>query len=160
MNPQYQEKIEALYLEMYNNLFEYAAGTLQNESLAEEAVQDTFRIACQKPQAVCESPNPQGWLINTLKYVISNAIKNRNVSNRILMDYYKLRMSEIRESSDPEDFELLYRDLSNLEEYRLVKEMYFDGKSYLELARERNISVIACRKRMQRARNFLRNKIK
>jgi len=160
MNPQYQEKIEALYLEMYNNLFEYAAGTLQNESLAEEAVQDTFRIACQKPQAVCESPNPQGWLINTLKYVISNTVKNRNVSNRILMDYYKLRMTEIQESSDPEDFELLYHDLSNREEYRLVKEMYFDGKSYLELARERNISVTACRKRMQRARIFLRSKIK
>lgn len=160
MNLQQNEEIRQLYLEMSSKLFDYALSSLGNESLAEEAVQDTFRIACQKPEAFCNSPNPKGWLVNTLKYVISNTVKSRETSTRILTEYYKLRMGEIQESTDPEDLELLYHDLTNLEEYQLVKEMAVDGKSYLELAKERNISVEACRKRMQRAREFLQRKIK
>lgn len=160
MNLQQNEEIRQLYLEMSSKLFDYALSSLGNESLAEEAVQDTFRIACQKPEALCNSPNPQGWLVNTLKYVISNTVKSRETSTRILTEYYKLRMGEIQESTDPEDLELLYHDLTNLEEYQLVKEMAVDGKSYLELAKERNISIEACRKRMQRAREFLQRKIK
>lgn len=160
MNLQQNEEIRQLYLEMSSKLFDYALSSLGNESLAEEAVQDTFRIACQKPEAFCNSPNPKGWLVNTLKYVISNTVKSRETSTRILTEYYKLRMGEIQESTDPEDLELLYHDLTNLEEYQLVKEMAVDGKSYLELAKERNISIEACRKRMQRAREFLQRKIK
>lgn len=159
MTPQQSEEIRELYLEMHEKLFDYALSLLKNESLAQEAVQETFRIACQKPEAVCTSPNPQGWLMITLKNVISNTIKSLETSNRILTEYYKQRMRDIQESSDPEDLQLLYRDLTNLEEYRLVKEMAVDGKSYLELAKERHISVEACRKRMQRAREFLQRKI-
>ena len=77
-----------------------------------------------------------------------------------MTEYYKLRVKEIQESTDPEALDILYHDLTNMEEYQLVKGMAIDGKSYLELAKERNISVEACRKRMQRAREFLQGKIK
>lgn len=160
MNLQQNEEIKRLYLEMYSKLFDYAFSSLKNESLAEEAVQNTFQIACQKPEKVCNSPNPQGWLVITLKNVISNTVKSRETSTRILTEYYKLRVREIQESTDPEALDILYHDLTNMEEYQLVKGMAIDGKSYLELAKERNISVEACRKRMQRAREFLQGKIK
>lgn len=160
MNLQQNEEIKQLYLEMYSKLFDYAFSSLKNESLAEEAVQDTFQIACQKPEKVCNSPNPQGWLVITLKNVISNTVKSRETSTRILTEYYKLRVREIQESTDPEALDILYQDLTHMEEYQLVKGMAVDGKSYLELAKKRNISVEACRKRMQRAREFLQGKIK
>ena len=83
MNLQQNEEIKRLYLEMYSKLFDYAFSFLKNESLAEEAVQNTFQIACQKPEKVCNSPNPQGWLVITLKNVISNTVKSRDF-DRIL----------------------------------------------------------------------------
>ena len=42
-----EEIIAQLYREMYRKLVVYAENAL-NDSLAEEAVQDTFRIACSK----------------------------------------------------------------------------------------------------------------
>ena len=43
---------------------------LRDHCLAEEAVQETFRIACAKADRLAESENRQGWLINTLKNVL------------------------------------------------------------------------------------------
>ena len=69
MKARYKLEIERLYLQLYPLLFEYARSSLSSDSLAEEAVQDTFRIACQKPEAMINSPNPEGWIMNTLKNV-------------------------------------------------------------------------------------------
>ena len=66
-----EEIIAQLYREMYRKLVVYAENAL-NDSLAEEAVQDTFRIACSKYDELMNSSNPQGWLMNTLKNVIRN----------------------------------------------------------------------------------------
>ena len=62
--------IEQLYFEMYNKLFLYAQSALRDHCLAEEAVQETFRIDCAKADRLAESENRQGWLINTLKNVL------------------------------------------------------------------------------------------
>ena len=158
MNERYRKEIENLYLEMYCLLFEYARGTLSNDSLAEEAVQDTFRIACQKPEALCDSPNPKGWLVKTLKYVISNTLRNRAAASRILQDYFSSQLNEISASDDLEKIEILYGDISKSDEFLLLKEMSLDGMSHLEMARKRGIRVEACRKRIQRAKEFLRKK--
>jgi len=80
MNAWYSKEIDRLYLQMYPMLFEYARSSLSSDALAEEAVQDTFIIACQKPEALCESPNPEGWLVNTLKNVLSNTKRSQNIA--------------------------------------------------------------------------------
>ena len=63
MDKEQSKFIEQLYMEMYDMLITYARCALQEESLAEEAVQETFRIACQKPESLRDSPNPNGWLV-------------------------------------------------------------------------------------------------
>lgn len=52
--------IEQLYFEMYHKLFLYAQSALRDHCLAEEAVQETFRIACAKADRLAESENRQG----------------------------------------------------------------------------------------------------
>ena len=71
-----EEFITQLYKEMYEKLVVYAENML-NEGLAEEAAQDTFRIACSKYDELMNSSNPQGWLMNTLKNVIRNIRKEQ-----------------------------------------------------------------------------------
>ena len=55
-----RELLKKLYLEYYHSLFLYARSVLQDPSLAEEAVQDTFCIACVKQEQLAASGNPAG----------------------------------------------------------------------------------------------------
>lgn len=160
MKARYKLEIERLYLQLYPLLFEYARSSLSSDSLAEEAVQDTFRIACQKPEAMINSPNPEGWIMNTLKNVLKNTIRNQNISRRILLDYFASNINDITVTNDRVGLEILYEDVADLEEFKMVKAMALEGKSYLEMSQDLGISMAACRKRMQRARETLRKKIK
>jgi len=160
MKARYKLEIERLYLQLYPLLFEYARSSLSSDSLAEEAVQDTFRIVCQKPEAMINSPNPEGWIMNTLKNVLKNTIRNQNISRRILLDYFASNINDITVTNDRVGLEILYEDVADLGEFKMVKAMALEGKSYLEMSQELGISMAACRKRMQRARETLRKKIK
>lgn len=159
MDARYSTEIERLYLQMYSLLFEYARSSLSNDSLAEEAVQETFSIACQKPESLCTSQNPKGWLVNTLKNVICNMQRSRSTAKRILTEYFATRINEVSISNDRIGIEILYDDVAELDEFKLLKEMAVDGKSHLEMAQARGISVTACRKRVQRAKEMLRKKM-
>lgn len=159
MKARYSIEIDRLYLQMYPMLFEYARSSLANDALAEEAVQDTFAIACQKPEALCESTNPEGWLVNTLKNVLSNTIRSQNIARRILLDYFATNIHDISASSDRVELEILYDDIADLEEFKLLKEIALDGKSYLEMAQARGITVGTCRKRVERAKKVLKKRI-
>lgn len=155
----YRKEIEQLYLQMYAMLFEYARASLSSDALAEEAVQDTFHIVCQKPEDVFGSPNPEGWVFNTLKNVIRNTLRSQNIARRILLNYFASSAQDISVSHDRVGLEVLYDDVADLEEFQMVKGMVLDGKSYLELSQELGISIVTCRKRMQRAKEILRKKI-
>jgi len=152
--------IDRMYLEMHNLLFEYACAHLENEAIAEEAVQETFRIACQKPQELYACPNPKGWMMNVLKNVICNIRKNQSTAKRVLGEYLQFQAQILQSANDSLDVNLLFHDIASLEEFQMVKEMALEGKTYLELSQEWGISVEACRKRMQRARDLLRKKMK
>lgn len=160
MKQLYNKEIERLYLQMFSMLFEYARSVLPNDALAEEAVQDTFRIACQKPESLCASPNPEGWLVNTLKNVLCNMERSRGIAKRILHGYFAANITELTTTNDRVGVEILYDDIADTEEFKLLKEMAIDGRSYLEMAQSRNISIDTCRKRVQRAKETLRRKIR
>lgn len=156
----HNQEIEQLYLRLYDFLLEYAKSSLGSYSLAEEAVQYTFQIACQKAEDLCSSKSPEGWLVNTLKYVISNTIRSRATANKILSEYLASQARGFSVTEDRIKFEVLYENIADLEEFQLLKEMVVDGRSHLEMAQKRGISVETCRKRVQRAKDTLRKKIK
>ncbi len=158
MNPEYSKKIEQLYFEMYDMLFAYAKCSLAEESLAEEAVQETFKIACQKPEQLCESQNPKGWLVNALKFTIRNMKRNRERTQQLLSLVEQNDAAVYSEDKLP--LELTYENVAHTEEFKLLVEMAVDGKSHLEMADVRGITVAACKKRVQRAKETLQKKMK
>ena len=159
MNAEQNRMIEELYREMFDKMKAYACCSLDNESLAEEAVQETFRIACQKPEQLCESANPRGWLVQTLKYTIRNIQSNRESAKRIMERYLMTQIDDFTFSEDRIDFHILYDNVADTEEFKLLAEMAIEGRSHLEMANSRGISVSACKKRVQRAKETLRKKI-
>lgn len=152
-------EIEVLYIKQYNMLLAYAIHTLKDDALAEEAVQETFRIACQKADVLHEQKNKEGWLVNTLKYVISNIERVQFRANRSLAEYTAL-LKRVQEKHDEIDLDIMYKDIALSEEYALIKEYALERKSIRELSEKRGISIAACKKRIQRAKQTLRKCIK
>lgn len=159
MDARQRLEIERLYFELFEQLRIYALSALENDALAEETVQETFRIACMKPRQLLSSPNPRGWLINTLKYVIQNTQKIRNRANNLIAECMAHQSLSQNWSENAIDPDLLYEDISNSVEYQMVKAFALEGRSLLELAQEQGISLDTCKKRLQRARKTLKQKI-
>lgn len=151
------EVVTELYIRMYDFMLDYAERRLGNHSLAEEAVQETFRIAWMKQDELCNSVRPKGWLMNTLKNVISNLHRNQETADRVMREYFAANCHDIAITEDSVRFEIMYGDMAESEELKLVKELA-DGCSYLEMAEKRGISIVTCRKRVQRARENLQKK--
>ena len=143
MIAEYSSQIEALYLELYDKMIVYAESALGSRPLAEEAVQETFRIACQKSQSVCTSPNPQGWIFNALKFTIKN-----------------IKTDELIATPDHVSVDVLYENVANTDDFQILKEMAIERRSHEEMAAKRGISVNACKKRVQRAKEKLQQKLK
>lgn len=149
------KQIEQLYHELFKPLTAYALSVLRSRALAEEAVQEVFRIACTKPASLCESPNPRGWLLVTLKNVLKNVVRSMASANRLTET---VRQQTRTADTDPVNIRLLYGPLADTDEFRLM-EGVAAGKTMLELAREQGITVEACKKRVQRAREYLKKRI-
>ena len=155
INEKYLKFIETLYIKNASLLFNYANIILSNASLAEEAVQETFVIACIKQHALENSPNPEGWLMKTLKNVCRNIQKNRN--------YYLSRILSLNESvlgttalESDNLWETNVQDFISKEDFMILKKIILDGYSYKDLAKELGISLEACKKRAQRAKQRFR----
>lgn len=160
MTKQQNDEIDKLYKELFNSLLGYAQSCLHNEALAEEAVQDTFHIACMKPDELLASNNPRGWIRKTLKNVIHNTWRKQETAKRVLADYYEQQVQMLRQTEDHIDFEALYQNVAGTEEFRMVREMELGGKTYREMSQEQGITLGTARKRIQRAKEFLRKKLK
>lgn len=160
MNPEFSDKIEALYMELYDRLKVYADNLLSSEALAEEAVQETFRIACQKPESVFTSPNPQGWIFNTLKFTIRNIRSSQASAQRLLERYALTQSQELTGSPDHIDVDILYENVADSEEFQILKEFAIEKRSHEEMATKRGITISACKKRVQRAKEKLQQKLK
>lgn len=152
-----EEEIEKLYMDMYKQLVSYANIVLENYALAEEAVQETFRIACTKPDDLLSSPSRKGWLIKTLKNVLCNMKRSRASLKRLVGAL--MGMSSCGDY-DEINVDTLYTDLIGDKDYKLLKKIVLEDKSTIEIAQELGISVGACSKRIQRARKKLQKKIK
>ena len=151
------EFIEQLYRKMYYSLLNYAANKLEDRSLAEEAVQDVFKIAWAKIEDLISSPNPKGWLYKTLKKTLLNMNRSRARWNSLLVSFQAFDESAVSISTGDMDFEMTYRDLIGSENFELLKKIVLDKYSIAEAAEELNISVEACKKRVQRAKKKLRD---
>lgn len=141
-------------------LLEYAESSLHNYALAEEAVQQTFEIACRKINDFSSSPNPEGWLTKTLSFVI------RNIEHRLCTEYRVIAMTDdyrpdlAAAPEEPVPLQITYGSLVDSPQFHLVYEMEIVGKTLSEIAMNLGISEAACKKRAERARKYLQQRMK
>lgn len=162
-----QREIENYYREMRGKLLAYANSVLKNESFAEEAVQDTFRIACEKIDSFLGSKNPKGWLLNVLKNVIRNMQKERAKLNMLMVSSISLdegvqaaKAGTTNSGIEPKLIDIFYRGLIPEEDFRLLKRVAIDKYTMLEAAEEFGLNVEQCKKRVQRSKAKLKSALK
>ena len=151
------DRILELHGEMHNSLYIYAKAALGNNALAEEAVQETFRIACGNPNKLLTSSNPNGWLMEALKYVIRNIRRNRARLSNLMTAAIPLEAVASEPSRQDMEFNAMCEEYVGEEDYRLLRMVTLDKYTMLEASQELGITVEACKKRVQRARKKLKN---
>ncbi|MCD8381724.1 MAG: sigma-70 family RNA polymerase sigma factor [Clostridiales bacterium] len=153
------DTISALYHEMFPMLLAYARSALGEGGIAEEAVQETFCVACKRQRELAESPNPRGWLVNTLKNVIRQLRRTQAKEAALLAALTERQSREDASAQRGTDPDLLYSDLQHDQDYLLLKRLALNQYTMAELAAELGISVDACKKRVQRARKRLQKRL-
>ena len=148
----------SIYREMHRLLFIYAKHAFDGrDALAEEAVQETFLILWVNLETVLERENPRGWLMLTLKNVIRNMKRSQARLAKLLV---ALRVTFPEgHTMDPVSVDTLYANLQQDPDYVLLKAFALEGKSVKELAQDLGISLAACKKRLQRAKERLQKNI-
>ena len=159
MKPEEKELIDRLYFEMYDPLVSYANSCLNDQHRAEELTQEVFVSAVQKPEALMNSPNPKGWLYKAMWNMVQNNNRVTLRHMKLIDDYLSVNGKEVTVSIDQPDLKLKYGSLAETEEFKLIYDMAVLGKSQQEMAAERGITVVNCKKRVERAKKFLRRKL-
>jgi DNA-directed RNA polymerase specialized sigma24 family protein len=158
MKPEEKELIDRLYFEMYDALVSYANSYLNDQHRAEELTQEVFVSAVCKPEALLSCPNPKGWLYKTMKNMLQNNNRVTSRQMKLIADFLSVNGKEIAVSVDQPDLMLQYGELAETEEFKLIYDMAVLGKSQQELSAERNITLVCCKKRVERAKKYLRRK--
>lgn len=159
MKPEEKELINRLYFEMYESLVSYANSTLQDLPRAEELAQEVFVSAISKPDALLNSPNPKGWLYKAMWNMLQNNSRTTAHQLKLIADYLAVNGWEATISIDQLSLKLKYGQLAETEEFKLIYDMVVLGKTHEELAGERGININTCKKRVERAKKFLRRKL-
>lgn len=164
MLPEQDKLIEELHHKYFRQLTLYAVAVLNNEMLAQDVVQDTFKKAVDEMDKLAGHPNQRGWLFAVLKNKLKDA---QRAQTRYLRRFFALDSMPAEAGAvagRPVEEEVLtdgslaldkIRQALSEEEFRLLCRLALDGVGYLEAAKEFGLSVYAVRKRMERIRKKL-----
>ncbi len=157
MSPEQAAFIDELYHENFRHLVAYAFHLTEDWGKSEVAVQEAFCIAVGKIGEVMASDVPLRWMKATVKNVARNMKKHESYQKALFLSLEELR----RPPSAPDalsetDTWDLCEQIAGEENFQLFKHIVLDGASYLEAAKELDIGLWACRKRVQRTTQALR----
>ena len=160
MTAEQNQFLSERYHEKRKFLLEYAESSLHNYALSEEAVQQTFEIACRKIDDFCNSPNPDGWLTKTLSFVVRNIESRQRSERHVIAMTDEYRPDLVAAPEVPLPLRVTYGSLVDTPQFRLLYETEVLGYTLAEIAEELDISEAACKKRAERARIFLQKKLR
>lgn len=167
MTPEQASFVKTLFEQHYQLLFLHARTVLDNPSLAEDVVQDSFLALINRVDEVMAHPRPDLWLLVTLhnKLLKCTALRARDCA--VFLSYSLPDTPEPGEedralSQVDEDWagalDLVQQALSQ-DEFRFLIRQVLDGASHKELAQEFHLSVEGTKKKRHRIKRKLHKKL-
>lgn len=164
MLPEQDAFIEAIYSEHFKKLMIYARAFLRDQEKAREIVQDVYHEAVLHIDVVMTHENPGGWLMKTLKNKLLEYERNRKkhlarflsldseVNHQVASTDNAVAVIEAAEGKSV--WSIVQENLTE-EELYILRRIVLEGAPHLQVAKERNISVYASQKKLQRIREKL-----
>lgn len=149
--------LECLVVEMHDILINVAKIRLHDDHSAYDVVQETYLAAQKKISKLMKSENPQGWLVEALKFKIKHEQRAKGkyllLTQKIAQD-----VSTDKQHEDRVDYDV--GDLLLKSEYEVLRYLYIEGLSIKEVSEKLDISYEACKKRVQAAKRKLAQELK
>ena len=147
-----------IYLEHYDDMKRFAAKRFFAAGRTDphqvlDAVQETFRSLCEKPESYQNSPSPSGWLYVTLTYVIQNQLRQENRQTKLLA---KAQDAWAEEVQPPPGADLELEGFVSPEELELLKRVYVHKDGLENIAQEMGTTKTALAKRVARIKEKFR----
>lgn len=153
MDSEDEMRIEKLYKKNAPNIYKIVLHRLEDKELAENIVQEVFVILLEKWDIVKKHPNPAGWLMETVKYLILQAVRNRKrrLDYEVSIEESLTQMGNLRGQYTPSLRDMLPPGLPPSERDILV--WYYEEKlSYEEIFQKYGVKAVTSRTRMSRAK--------
>ena len=123
---------------------------------AAEAVQEAFLVAWEKPKDFLGSVSPVGWLVNTLKFVLQNMIREDQRWHARLREFQAHLDRDAVHPAPGADLEI--EGLSPPEELELLTRLYLYGETYEELCRELGLKKSTLAMRVKKSKEDFQKK--
>ena len=123
---------------------------------AAEAVQEAFLVAWEKPKDFLGSVSPVGWLVNTLKFVLQNMIREDQRWHARLREFQAHLDRDAVHPAPGADLEI--EGLIPPEELELLKRLYLYGETYEELCRELGLKKSTLAMRVKKSKEDFQKK--
>lgn len=159
-----EKEFERVFRYYYRPLFLFAYGYVMDEDEAENIVQSVFTEMWEKRKRLPEELNLKAYLYSSVKHACLRYFRRLR-----LLDEYKKRQAEALVLSfaddevedDAELVALVQQALSKLsEQQRKIVEMHvMEGKKYLEIAEQLELSENTVRTHLKRAYKILRENL-
>lgn len=162
MEPTQDNFLEDIFYKCYHDLLSYAQTCLGSPDLAEDMVQDTFHEATNQVDNLLEHPNPDRWLIKTLKFKICNYARTQSRHRKYLVECLDLTVIPsgesverlVMEKEEQPLFQRLHKKLEE-EEVSFLVDATLKKYSHAKLAEKYGLTVWASAKRLSRIREKL-----
>lgn len=161
-NTPMEEVFDHYFQTYYTKLWRQAQSILarhagrKDPDRADEAVQEVFLVAWQKPREFLGSPSPVGWLVNTLKFVLQNMIREDQRWHARLQEFQAHLDRDGVHPAPGVDLEL--EGLIPPEELDLLKRLYLYGETYEELCRELGLKKSTLAMRVKKSKEDFQKK--
>lgn len=123
---------------------------------AAEAVQETFIVAWGKPEEFLSSPSPVGWLVNTVKNVLRNMIREDQRWSDCLTQFQEQPNWAGTHPAPGANLEL--EGFIPAEELELLKRLYLYGETYEQLCKELGLKKSTLAMRVKKSKENFRKK--
>lgn len=159
--------LDRLTDEYYDRIYKYALILTRSADDAADLAQDTFLTAAERAAELPDHPNVYGWLRTVVYHHFQHwrADRRREAALRFEPpeDERGAAADPIQQLAAPDELgdRLLALDMERMlspEDCLLLRRIYFERATAEETARELGMSPAACRKRLQRIRERLRQK--
>lgn len=141
------EFLTYLYKNQYEKMLKFSYRMVGTTETAQDLVQETFLLALFNKDKLASHPNPEGWLMKTLRNLTLNEQRRITAHETVPLD----SIASITGEQDNISLELLLPKQLSKEEQEILIWRFEQQMEYKDISDRLGISETGCRSRVSRA---------